>query len=244
MVKSRTGAISAEWARYKTFLKRPKVTGDALPPSASGLAAVFRMLGLDLIVMIVLLGLVGLAIASGFEPPSNQLDGIELDMRMVLLIVLVAPVLEEIFFRGWLSGKLSHVLAVIALLGVFATGAAGAVSGGESGSVPVAPLAALVLLALAAFALWHFRKRKPMGWFARLFPVFFWLSSIGFALIHLLNYTEGSLAMLLPLVLPQFAIGTMLGYVRVNYGLWASMLLHALHNATFTALIAFGTLAG
>ena len=42
--------------------------------------------------------------------------------------------------------------------------------------------------------------------------------------------TLRALAVLLPLVSPQLVVGSILGYVRVHYGLWASMMLHGLHN--------------
>ena len=45
------------------------------------------------------------------------------------------------------------------------------------------------------------------------------------------------MAMALPLVLPQLVTGTMLGYLRVHYGLWASIMLHALNNGAFISLV-------
>jgi membrane protease YdiL (CAAX protease family) len=54
----------------------------------------------------------------------------------------------------------------------------------------------------------------------------------------LANFDEGSLAILLPLVLPQFILGMMLGYLRVRFALWAAILLHAAHNATALAIAA------
>ena len=77
-----------------------------------------------------------------------------------------------------------------------------------------------------------------MGWFSKTFPFFFWFSTLAFALVHLWNFEEGSLAVLLPLVLPQFILGSMLGYIRVRFALWAAILLHAAHNATALSLAA------
>ena len=55
--------------------------------------------------------------------------------------------------------------------------------------------------------------------------------------MHLTNFPADQLATALPLVLPQFVIGTILGYTRVHYGLWASVLLHMLHNGAIIALV-------
>jgi membrane protease YdiL (CAAX protease family) len=42
---------------------------------------------------------------------------------------------------------------------------------------------------------------------------------------------------MLPLTLPQFFLALILGYLRVNHGLWASMTFHALHNCVFIGLV-------
>ncbi|MBL4718020.1 MAG: CPBP family intramembrane metalloprotease, partial [Erythrobacter sp.] len=72
----------------------------------------------------------------------------------------------------------------------------------------------------------------------------FWLSTLAFASVHLFNFPAEDMAMALPLVLPQFATGTMLGYLRVHYGLWASVLLHLLHNGAFISLVLLAGSAG
>ncbi|MEL6485771.1 MAG: hypothetical protein AAFQ13_01315, partial [Pseudomonadota bacterium] len=109
----------------------------------------------------------------------------------------------------------------------------------------IGPLVAMVAAPLAAYAL---LSRPVPRWFIAGFPVFFWLSTLGFALVHLANYTDASWAMLgilLPLILPQFALGTMLGYLRVHYGLAPAIALHASHNAVLFGLAMLGkTLEG
>jgi hypothetical protein len=99
-------------------------------------------------------------------------------------------------------------------------------------------------LIAAVLALILLRGRPPMRWFARAFPFFFWASTLGFALIHLLNYTEGALVVTLVLVLPQFVLGALLGYVRVHFGLIAAIALHAAHNFTLFGFAALSTVAG
>jgi hypothetical protein len=75
-----------------------------------------------------------------------------------------------------------------------------------------------------------------LGWFARLFPLFFWLGAIVFAGAHVINFGGENLALVLPLVLPQFVLALILAYARVSYGLWSSILLHMLHNGSVLAL--------
>ena len=42
---------------------------------------------------------------------------------------------------------------------------------------------------------------------------------------------------LLPLVLPQFILGAMLGYLRVHYGLWTAIALHMIHNGLIITIV-------
>ena len=62
-----------------------------------------------------------------------------------------------------------------------------------------------------------------------------------FALAHIFNYElEANQYWMTPiLVLPQMLLGLMLGYVRVKYGLWASILAHAMNNLIPTMAIMF-----
>ena len=96
-------------------------------------------------------------------------------------------------------------------------------------------------LGLTVILFWTARHRPAMRWFAGLFPLFYWLSTLAFACVHLFNFEEGALFVLLPLVLPQFVLGALLGYMRVTYGLGTSIALHALHNGTAMALVALAT---
>ncbi|HCY02168.1 MAG TPA: hypothetical protein DHU71_04190, partial [Erythrobacter sp.] len=127
---------------------------------------------------------------------------------------------------GLLAGALAAMVAGLAAMAFF--GAALATAG-------LVALAAGTLVALAI--VYRLRHRNTIGWFRRLFPALFWLSTLGFSLVHLTNFPADQLATALPLVLPQFVTGTILGYARVHYGLWASVLLHMLHNGAIIALV-------
>ena len=124
--------------------------------------------------------------------------------------------------------------------------AAGLLAGAALLSLPgprgaLALVAVLVLGVAAAIALlWRKRGQPPMGWFARHFRWFYLLSALAFASIHLTNFTEGNAALLLPLTLPQLLLGLILGYARVSFGLWSSMLMHGLHNTLFIGLVLAG----
>ena len=218
------------------FLRRPTLRNRPVGPGGDGLARVLRLYGVDLGVMALLGAIASIAIAAGFEIPSNQLDSIELAPGWIAAIVVGAPVIEEIVFRSWLSGRPGHLVA--AALSVPAVALLPAAFLADSGA-STAQLSALGagLLLLALIALYYWRRSEPLAWFARAFPVIFWLVAAGFAAAHLTNYSEGAFWVLAPLVLPQFVIGTLAGYARVQLGLWAAMLLHAMHNGTAVGLI-------
>lgn len=233
----------AEWGNFLGFVKRPLLPERAMLPGPEGLRAILRMLALDLALMLVLLSVAILALAVGVDIPKTALAGVEIDLQLALAVVVLAPIGEEIMFRWWLSGRPGHLVALLAL--VIASTAAAVLAESTTGqqaasSVVLTFGAGIVFAGIALFALRHF---DAIGWFRAIFPLLFWLSTLAFASIHLLNFDEGNLAVLLPLVLPQFVLGTILGYLRVHYGLWSSITLHALHNGLILGLVALATVS-
>ena len=227
--------MTAEWGRLRAFLRRP--TLDVSAQNASPLKVIARIYALDMVVMFALILAASVAVALGVYIPETALAGIEFTPLIVAGVVIGAPVFEELIFRSWLSGKPQHILALFGLLaGVLGFGLIH-----RSGTIlGVAVLAAGI--GAAALALFLLRRTPPMRWFSAIFPAAFWLATMAFALVHLLNFDEGALYVLLPLVLPQFVLGTLVGYLRVRIGLWAAIVLHAAHNATALSLAALATL--
>lgn len=236
--------LREEWAGYLGFLRRPALPDHGCAPFAAGAAALLRMLALDFAAMSLLLAIAFAVVAVGGELPETALAGIDIDWNIALLVVVVAPIAEELTFRSWLSGRPGHVLALATLFaaGVIAAMLAETATGAQALHRVAAALGGGAVLALAI--LFALRKRPAMGWFRAIFPALFWLSTLAFASVHLLNFEQGEFAMLLPLVLPQFILGSMLGYLRVNYGLWSNIAMHALHNGTIIAVVAIASSSG
>lgn len=223
--------LGGEWRRLGAFLKRPTlaVSGQDDAP----LLVIGRIYALDVLVMLALVAAASIAVALGVYLPETALAGIEFTPTVIALVVIGAPVLEEFVFRSWLSGKPQHILALLAV-------GAGLVGFGLAHTSGVLVGFAILVAAFigAVLALFLLRGRPPMRWFAVIFPALFWAATVSFALVHLFNFEEGSLAILLPLVLPQLALGALVGYLRVRIGLWAAILLHALHNGTALSIAA------
>ena len=230
-------SMRGEWRRFAAFLKRPALPERAPLPQAVGLRAVVWLVLLDLLVMAALLGVAGAVMAAGVSLPETALAGMEIGTGIILAVVVIAPLTEEIAFRGWLSGRPGHIFGLLAgaLAAMVAGLAAMAFFGAALATAGLVALAAGTLVALAI--VYRLRHRNTIGWFRRLFPALFWLSTLGFSLVHLTNFPADQLATALPLVLPQFVTGTILCYARVHYWLWASVLLHMLHNGAIIALV-------
>jgi membrane protease YdiL (CAAX protease family) len=223
----------AEWRDFAAFLRHPvlpqKVTGIRL----AALGATLRLFALDLLLMGLLIAIAALATTLGFHLPENAIDNLDLGPLWLTIIIVAAPLGEELVFRSWLSGRPGHVTAGIAILvGI----ALPVVSGPQAhpilllGSIAVAVVVAIALL------IW-LRRHPPFPWFSRHFTWFYAASALLFASAHLANYTQGASLVLLVLVVPQLIAGMILGYARVTYGLWSDMLLHMLHNGLLISLV-------
>jgi membrane protease YdiL (CAAX protease family) len=229
--------LPATWRQWGAFVRRPSLPDRADLSIPRGLKAIGPLFGLDLLLMAVLLGAVGAAMALGFEMPRHMMNDMKLSAPLLAFFVIGAPIGEEILFRGWLSGRAGHVVGSLLLTAAFGLLMLGARPGEELWS-----FGALGLLAAAGVFLFLLRGRPAMPWFQRHFAWFYWASVLLFAVIHLTNFAAAGPAML-PLVLPQFALAMILGYLRVRHGLWSSVLLHMLHNSVFMALVLAGSTA-
>lgn len=234
----------AEWGKFLGFVKRPILLERAMQPGPEGLRAILRMLALDLALMLVLLSVAVLALAVGVDIPKTALAGVEINLQLALAVVVLAPIGEEIMFRWWLSGRPSAIwstaILIASLLGMrwIVTNAKTFEQLDPISWIGVAGIVAAIAV------IFLFRHHPPYRWFRAIFPLLFWLSTLAFASIHLLNFDQGNLAILVPLVLPQFVLGAILGYLRVHYGLWSSITLHALHNGLILGLVALATASG
>ncbi len=164
---------------------------------------------------------------TGTELPTSALEDLDLDLKTVLLIVAIAPVMEEIAFRSWLSGRPGFVVPLAILC-------AGGVAAMLVGSAGVGMAIGLAALALALVAASRFNGRAPWEWYRRHFRWFYYAATLIFAAVHLFNFEEAG-ASFAPLVVPQLISGAIFGFARINYGLWSAIALHAAHNAIFVA---------
>jgi membrane protease YdiL (CAAX protease family) len=229
-----TARLPAEWHGFAAFLRNPVLPDRAemsLTGSARALGPLFL---LDITLMALVLGSIGLAAALGLKLPEHMLNELTLTPALAGFIVVGAPLGEEVLFRGWQSGRPGHILAVLALL----AGAA-ALTLADPPLIKLGGVAGGAALAVAA--LYLLRERNALGWFQRHFRWFYYGGALLFAGVHLTNFGAGGFSpTMLPLVLPQFVLGLILGYLRVNRGLLTGAALHTLHNSLFVGAMLAG----
>lgn len=208
------------------FLRNPR------PMPAEGLnsdGAIARWLVLAAL-QIAVLGLVVMPLIllwqKAFNLPSpNAFDGMG-PLALWGGAVLLAPVLEELFFRGWMSGR----PAALWLMAALVAGLVSFVALGRGNALAAGVIVLLTLIA-ASVAWWRTRHEMTVaGWFERAFPWLFYGGTTLFALMHVYNYPQVTWVVV-PMVLPQFWTGLMLAHMRVRLGLLAAILNHIASNA-------------
>ena len=158
--------------------------------------------------------------------------------QLLFLALGFAPIVEELLFRAGLR-RADYTLAIGPALLLLA----------------IAPWVRATFIVLAVWVIaalvinrvlaWHWSRRPGTRFaFTRRFVAhyawIFWGYTLAFALMHIGNYSgSGPRGTIVPLlVLPQFVIGAVLGYLRLRDGLRSSMLMHFLVNSAAMALMA------
>ena len=184
--------------------------------------------------LVVLLGVLSPLLGlwqSAMGLPAPEAFGAVPKAWLLPLVVLIAPLGEEIVFRGWLTGR----VRALWLLGcALAAGALLAMVSYHVAEVP-ASFGVVAIGLIAPIGWWLLRRRGVPGWFEAVFPMLVWLSVVVFGLLHLTNYPQFSWA-LLPMILPQLWAGLVLTYARMRIGLLASILIHAAANGIAISL--------
>lgn len=153
----------------------------------------------------------------------------------IWLGILVIPPVEEILFRLWLRVSRKTILIFSAVIGLVALLLTSLVSFWITVSL-------LCFGAFTALVVLVGNKEKIEMVAARHFGILFYLSIFIFGLAHIFNYTPltWQIWLLAPvLVLPQFVLGSMLGFIRVRYGILYAILFHIAVNASLLSFVLF-----
>lgn len=227
--------LLSPWARAwdaLRFVARPTPCSARRPWSLALLIALVSMFALDLAVDWAVMALIEAGdAAAGFLPAPVEAAGSKGEELFHAL--LLAPLLEEALYRGWLTGRVAALR--FAAFG-FAAEACFVGSLWVSPGWESALATAGVLIALAGFVQWLVTRERDVAvpaWFTRHFAAMVWASSVVFALIHVGNYEPLTHPLGLLVVAPQLIGGLFLAYVRTRLGLRAAIAHHAAYNALF-----------
>jgi hypothetical protein len=156
--------------------------------------------------------------------------------------VMLAPVIEEFFFRLHLRInekylQLNVILMITGLIYILA-------------SIINVRILQICLIALEVLLLAIYLIKKEQIntylltiWERKYFSVFYISSSI-FALLHISNYDPKAITyLLIPiLVLPQFVLGVLCGFLRLRLGFIWGIIFHSGHNLLFLSPLIVSTL--
>ena len=219
-------------ADFLRFLWRP--TFAAQPMAWGRVAALVLLLVLLLNLSVSSLLLVLLETADergGFLPELAELPPLRL--RDMIGPVLLAPVLEELVFRSWLSGRVAALRFAVygfAAVGIFLANFI--FMDGVRSWLAFAGLA-VVFGGLVHWGMTRQRDTAVPAWFAARFHWIVWASTALFGLLHMGNHGELTNPLGVVIVLPQVVGGLLLAYTRTRIGLAAAMLQHSLFNAVW-----------
>lgn len=146
--------------------------------------------------------------------------------RQFIYGILLAPVVEEIFFRLILVFNRRNILILS-----FATIAMAIYFVINENNIKLIFFSILFILTILVFILFD----RCKIFFYKHFKSLFFIIAGSFALVHLGNYLGISLYRLLPalfIIIPQLVAGTILGYLRVKYGFIYAIGFHATINLT------------
>jgi membrane protease YdiL (CAAX protease family) len=198
------------------------------------------LVALTLLGLLLIMALVGGVLgSSGVLPVSTRDDNFGL--RQVMLALVLAPLLEEAMWRGWLSGRCAALR--FAAYGVVALGLLlfGAFAAPDFRKILALLAVGVVFAGLIHWSLTRHRDTAVSPCFLRHFHWMVWGSSLTFGLVHLGNFEALTHPLGVLVVAPLMLGGMLLAYTRTRLGLRAAMAHHAAYNAVLVGTVwAFG----
>lgn len=145
----------------------------------------------------------------------------------LFLICLAIPLLEEVIFRSHLSSTRWSIVAflVSVICGVFFVLSSVIID--FNSKVPILISAFLIIIASFFVSnkflvnIWH-----------QYYPILFYILAFTFSLVHFTNfdYIKTPVILFPLLLIPQLLGGIFLGFIRLKYGFWYSVLSHCWFN--------------
>lgn len=226
------------------FLRHPRF--NDVPPAR---LTVWRWLGWLCVLLLVafFVGVVvdgGLARAFGWKVPSTAfLRYLSAHPSVAAaMIVVLAPIIEELEFRAFLSTSANAVFVGLAFFLLYVCGLVHASIWRATTPTPAAidhyfaGLWLLIPTGIASLLLYLFARERVLALFRRRGAWIFWISCIVFGAAHAADFTRQLAWWGFVLALPQFLVGVGLGYLRITFGLPWSIVTHLAYDWLLVSL--------
>ena len=162
-------------------------------------------------------------------------------ISVILAVVILGPLVEEVIFRGWLTGTMRAFAGSALFLAIW-FGGSWLLTRHLSQLTGPAPMVALAAAGLFAFvAVNRNGRQNHAGWYRSVFPLVFWAQGLLFGGLHFTNISSTSPILPLILTAPLVICGWLWGYARINLGFGPAWMLHMAYNLPpAMAAMAFG----
>lgn len=146
---------------------------------------------------------------------------------LFLTVVIVAPFMEEFIFRYPLKFAVTALLftslSFFYILYIIFD---------PSFNLVFLVIIWLFIACLSTVLIFEFFKIQWINFFTNNYGWIFYLHVVMFAFLHSSNFNLEPKAWIITplLVIPQFILGMLLGYVRIRNNIWSSIYLHGLNN--------------
>jgi len=214
------------------FLRHPRLDQNIDTGTLSRNALSFWLLVFSFAVTAIFALLALPLIVSSSVSPADNLRHVfgQSALSVIVMVVILGPLIEEMMFRGWLTGTIQALAGSAVFLAIVFGGSwlvryllpDAPVLGGQAG------VAALGLLAF--FAIQRKEVEVHPAWYKRAFPIAFWSQGIAFGGLHFANLATNSLILSLFAVLPLVICGWLWGYARIVLGFGTAWMLHMAYN--------------
>ncbi len=148
-------------------------------------------------------------------------------LELFIMGMILAPIYEEILFRGLLKFDKKNVLTFIITILLLTTFSI------YNDKYTIAIILSIILFLVVGIYM-SSNINSVSNFIKKHFKYFFYASSLFFGLIHITNFS-GNINILIGLsiilTLPQTISGLIFGYARMKYGLIYSIILHIINNS-------------
>lgn len=228
-------SFSATLGALLAFLRDPRPASEPLEPVAARIATGIWLFLLSLLITagfaVMALPLILVAEAA---PGDRLRQTFAQSIPTVLVAVIVlGPLIEEVIFRGWLTGTWRAIAGSAVFLAIV-LGGAPLLARSLGGPAVIGQLGLAGLALTLVWLLAPLDRGPRVPGYERAFPILFWGQGIVFGALHLGNVTSGWGIISLFSTLPLIACGWLWGYARIVLGLQGAFLLHAAYNVPAT----------